>query len=245
MTPQLKTLEALQKVDAEILELTKSGESNPLRLAELDRDIGQAQAGWEGEQAKLADNEKQRRDLDGQVQEQKDTIKKWEQRLTEQRTPREYSALSREIDIAKKSVETLEHQTLELRQAADGLKRAADTRLQALRERQQTVGVEAAEIRKKMTALEERLVSLRTQRDQASQGCDKALLNRYETIRKKRGMALVPVVNGTCRGCHMSLPPQLFNQLRSGQAPIETCPSCHRLIYVPDPPPTPAGETPS
>jgi predicted nucleic acid-binding Zn-ribbon protein len=242
LIPQLKSLEALQKVDAEILELTKSGESNPQRLGELDRDIAQAQAGWEAEQAKLADNEKQRRDLDGQIQEQKDTIKKWEQRLTEQRTPREYSDLSREIDIAKKSVENLEHQILELRQAADGLKRAADVRLQALTERQQTVGAEAGEIRKKMTALEERLVSLRTQRESASQGCDKALLNRYETIRKKRGLALVPVINGICRGCHMSLPPQMFNQLRSGQAPIENCPSCHRLIYVPDSPP---GDVPS
>lgn len=237
MTPQLKALEALQKVDAEILELTKSGEANPKRLAELDKELGQARTEWEIEQAKVSDNEKQRRDLDQQLQAEKDTIRKWEGRLSEQRTPREYSALSREIDIGRKTIENVEHQIVELRQAAEELKRVADQKQQTLRGRQETVGREATEIRKKMAALDERLAALNAQREQAMQGCDRALLNRYETIRKKRGLALVPVIAGSCRGCHMSLPPQLYNQLRSGQASIESCPSCHRLIYVPDPPP--------
>ena len=242
MTPQLKALEALQKVDAEILELTRSGEANPKRLAELDRDLNQARSEWEVEHTKVTDNDKQRRDLEQQLQAEKDTIKKWEGRLSEQRTPREYSALSREIDIARKTIENVEHQIVELRQAAEELKRVAEQKQQSLRGRQETAGGEATEIRKKMAALEERLGVLNKQREQAMQSCDRPLLNRYETIRKKRGLALVPVINGSCRGCHMSLPPQLYNQLRSGQASIESCPSCHRLIYVPDPPPeTPAG----
>ncbi len=241
MTPQLKALEALQKVDAEILELTRSGEANPKRLAELDRVLGLARSEWEAEQAKVTDNDKQRRDLEQQLQSEKDTIRKWEGRLAEQRTPREYSALSREIDIGRKTIENVEHQIVELRQAAEELKRMADQKQQALRERQDTVGGEATEIRKKMAALDERLAGLNTQREKAAQGCDKPLLNRYETIRKKRGLALVPVISGSCRGCHMSLPPQFYNQLRSGQVSMETCPNCHRLIYVPDPPPEPTA----
>ncbi|MHB8420335.1 MAG: zinc ribbon domain-containing protein [Myxococcales bacterium] len=238
----MKALEALQKVDAEILELSRSGEANPKRLAELDRELEQARSAWEVEQGKVTENEKQRRDLEAQLQAEKETIRKWEGRLSEQRTPREYSALSREIDIARKNIENIEHQIIELRQAVGELERVAAQRQQTFRERQQTVGREASEIKKKIAALEERLATLGTQREQAMQGCDKPLLGRYEIIRKKRGLALVPVIGGTCRGCHMSLPPQLYNQLRSGQAAIESCPSCHRLIYVPDPPPeAPAG----
>jgi uncharacterized protein len=238
---KVQALIELQKVDSEVLELTKAGEAHPQRLAELERLIGQAKSALEAEQQKLADNEKQRRDLEQQVTAERDTIKKWEGRLTDLRTPREYAALSREIDIAKKTVEGLELQGRELRAMADPIKKAIDDRQLVLMERQESVGGEAQEIRQKINALKARLAQLQASRDTAAKVVDPALQARYETIRKKRGVALVPVVNGTCRGCHMSLPPQLFNMLRSGQIEIETCPSCYRLVYAPDPPPeTPA-----
>jgi predicted nucleic acid-binding Zn-ribbon protein len=231
----------LQKVDSEILDLTRSGEAHPQRLAELERQIGQAKSLLEAEQQKLADNEKQRRDLEQQVTAERDTIKKWEGRLNDLRTPREYAALSREIDIAKKTVEGIEVQSRELRAMADPIKRAIDDRQLVLMERQESVGGEAQEIRQKISALKSRLSALQESREKAAKQVEAGLYGRYEAIRKKRGIALVPVVNGTCRGCHMSLPPQLFNLLRSGQIDIETCPSCYRLVYAPDPPP----ETPT
>jgi hypothetical protein len=43
-------------------------------------------------------------------------------------------------------------------------------------------------------------------------------------------LAVVSVRNGTCQGCNMNIPPQLYNVLQRGQT-IETCPSCHRIIY--------------
>jgi len=237
LTPKLKSLEELQKVDVEILELTRSGQGHPLRLSELERELAQARAALEAEQARINDNERQRRDLEAQIQADKDTVRKWEGRLTELRTPREYSALSREIDIAKKSAEGLEHQLIDLKAAGEEIRRGAEQRQRELVERHGTITAEANQIRQSMKAVQDSLVSLQAQREQTARACDPPLLSKYEAIKKKRGVALVPVVGGTCKGCHMSLPPQLYNQLRSGQAPIETCPNCHRLIYVPDPPP--------
>jgi uncharacterized protein len=234
---KIQALIDLQRVDGEVLDLTRSGEAHPQRLAELERQIGQAKSLLEVEQQKLADNEKQRRDLEQQVVAERDTIKKWEGRLTDLRTPREYAALSREIDISKKTVEGLEVQSRELRAMADPIRKAIDDRQLVLMERQESVGGEAQEIRQKISALKSRLTQLQESRDKAAKQVDPALYGRYEAIRKKRGIALVPVINGTCRGCHMSLPPQLFNLLRSGQIDIETCPSCYRLVYAPDPVP--------
>ena len=37
------------------------------------------------------------------------------------------------------------------------------------------------------------------------------VLKKYSTIRMRRGLAMVPVKNGTCQGCNMNIPPQLFN----------------------------------
>ena len=46
----------------------------------------------------------------------------------------------------------------------------------------------------------------------------------------RRGLAVVSVRNGTCQGCNMNIPPQLYNVLQRGVT-VETCPSCHRIIY--------------
>jgi len=241
LNAKVKALVDLQRVDSDILELTRAGEAHPQRLAELDHKLEQAKAALENEQQRLAANEKQRRDIETQVQTEKDTIKKWEGRLTELRTPREYAALSREIDIAKKSVENLEQQNAELRATAEPIKQAIDHRQKELLAQHETIGVEARDIRAKMSSLKEKLDTLEGQRTEAMRVVDPSLLSRYEAIRKKRGVALVPAQGGTCRGCHMSLPPQLSNLLRAGQVDIETCPSCHRLVYAPDPAPEAAG----
>ncbi|HEX4620762.1 MAG TPA: C4-type zinc ribbon domain-containing protein, partial [Myxococcaceae bacterium] len=36
---------------------------------------------------------------------------------------------------------------------------------------------------------------------------------------------------GTCQGCNMNVPPQLYNTLRSTLG-TDICPSCHRIIYA-------------
>ena len=104
----LKGLHALQKVDLEILELQRAGDAHPKRLAELDQLLSGARAGVEAERSRLSDNERARRDKEAEIQAEKDKVKKWESRLSDMRTTREYAALAREIDIAKKSILNLE-----------------------------------------------------------------------------------------------------------------------------------------
>jgi predicted nucleic acid-binding Zn-ribbon protein len=64
--------------------------------------------------------------------------------------------------------------------------------------------------------------------------CDKSLVSKYERIRKQRGgLALVPVVAGTCKGCQRNIPPQMANNLLTSSE-ILSCPNCHRFIYAAD-----------
>jgi predicted nucleic acid-binding Zn-ribbon protein len=82
-----------------------------------------------------------------------------------------------------------------------------------------------AEVGGKMTALNER-------RLQAAQTVGSTLLRRYDAVRKKRTPALVGVLApGTCLGCRMNIPPQLYNMLRTTLS-HELCPSCQRIIYA-------------
>ena len=45
------------------------------------------------------------------------------------------------------------------------------------------------------------------------------MLKKYSAIRMKRGLAIVAVHDGTCRGCNMRIPPQLYNIIQRGASP--------------------------
>jgi predicted nucleic acid-binding Zn-ribbon protein len=231
---KLKALDALQKIDLAILDLNRSGEAFPKRLAELEKELGAARTAWEAEEARLADNERQRRELEQRLEDEKDKVKKWEARLTEQRTTREYSALAREIDITKKSNLTMGEELAALQKVREDLENASLEKKDALDAKQQTVGKEAEELKTRIAELDGRVKELQVKRTDETKKVDGALLGRYETVRRRRGgVALVPVRGGTCSGCQIKIPPQLYNQLRSG-LPFDYCRSCNRIIYAED-----------
>ena len=82
----------------------------------------------------------------------------------------------------------------------------------------------------KMDDLRGKIAGEKNGRDTSAGRVDPNVLKKYSAIRMRRGLAVVPVVKGTCQGCHMKIPPQLFIMLQRGTA-IETCPTCARIIY--------------
>jgi predicted nucleic acid-binding Zn-ribbon protein len=227
----LKGLHALQKVDLEILELQRAGDAHPKRLAELDQQLAGARAAVEVERGRAAENERARRDKEAEIQSEKEKVKKWETRLGDMRTTREYAALAREIDIAKKAILNLEEELKALVDQAGELRRALADREAELRRREDGTAAERTDLTAKIGSLASQVKGLSERRAEVAKNADPAIVGRYDAIRKKRGSGVVPVVNGICKGCNMRLPPQLQNILRSG-ATIEACPSCQRLIYA-------------
>jgi hypothetical protein len=60
---------------------------------------------------------------------------------------------------------------------------------------------------------------------------DAELRRRYEMILSRRGgLAVVAVRDGTCQGCRMKVPPQLYNQIQRNDQVI-LCPSCQRMLH--------------
>jgi uncharacterized protein len=237
---KLLALAALQKVDLEVANLKKSAEGYPKQTAELEKELGAARAAAESERQKLDDIDRQKSNLEDTLTDDKDKVRKWESRLTEQRSTREYSALAREIDIAKKGQLSMgeEIQSLGKQQTAQrDVARAKDAEFQV---RSADLQARMVELRGKLTEVEAQIKTLEEKRTEVSKGVDAGLLKRYEHIRKKRMPALVAVsAPGTCGGCRMNVPPQLYNTLRVSLG-SDVCPSCQRIIYAVE-----AIETPS
>ncbi|WP_338864236.1 zinc ribbon domain-containing protein [Myxococcus stipitatus] len=231
MREKLKALAELQNVDLEVASLRKAADVHPRQIAELERELGVARSAIEAERARVADKERQKTQLEQNIADEKDKVKKWEARLSEQRSTREYSALAREIDIAKKANLTMAEEQVELTKQL-GLDRESIKGKEAeFATKQQSLSSRMGELRGKLGEAEAQVKALEGRRAGVANGVDATLLRRYEVVRKKKLPALVGVVAGTCQGCNMNVPPQLYNQLRTSLG-TDICPSCNRIIYA-------------
>ena len=233
---KLKALEELQNVDLKIRDLSAEAESHPARLRQIEAERNQARALVDTNRGRLADNERARRQNEQLLQMEKDKVRKWESRLNELKTPREYAALARELDIAKKTNQTADEEIKRLALEHGELKKQVEAGEQALADKEAVVAREGAEIRTVLEGLQTRMAELESERKRLVELCDRSLVSKYERIRKQRGgLAVVPVVAGTCKGCQRNIPPQMANNLLTGSE-IMLCPNCHRFIYAADEP---------
>jgi predicted nucleic acid-binding Zn-ribbon protein len=171
-------------------------------------------------------------------------VKKWEGRLGEIRTPREYAALSREIDIAKKTNDGQSEQVKELTTQANEIRKGLEAKEEELSDREAAAQAAVEDLERRKAECDEKVRALQARRAEAVKVVDPGLLSKYENIKRRRaGVAIAPVVGMTCKGCHRNVPPQLAITLQKANS-IETCPNCHRIIYsaeaVNPPAPSPA-----
>lgn len=228
---KLRALEELQQIDLESHEVHAGLQAIPARRAEAEARVLEARRGYDELKGRLDSNERERRQIDTLLNMERDKVKKWEGRLGEIKTPREYAALSREIDIAKKTNESQHQQSKDLVAAAAELAAGLELRAEALADAEEATQAARAALEAEQAALGARLAALTARRAEAAQLVDPGLLAKYENIKRRRaGVAVAPVVGSTCKGCHRNIPPQLSIVLQRADS-IETCPNCHRIIY--------------
>lgn len=229
---KLVALAALQKVDIGVQALRKSAEAYPKEIVQLEQQLAAARAVVDSERTKLDQLDTQRADTERQIGDERDKIRKWEGRLTEQRSTREYSALAREIDIAKKGLQTMSEDL-------GTLSKQAIIQRDTVRSKDVDFQAKAADLKSRIAVLvgqletaQQKAAAVEATRGDVAKHVDRALLRQYDSIRRKRMPAMVPVnANGTCTGCRMNLRPQMYNTLVASRG-IDVCPSCSRMVYA-------------
>jgi predicted nucleic acid-binding Zn-ribbon protein len=57
------------------------------------------------------------------------------------------------------------------------------------------------------------------------------VLNRYRRLSGSRGRFIVPVINGTCFGCFVSIPTAVASE-SEGNTALRHCDNCGRFLYM-------------
>lgn len=238
LSDTLAPLQHLQDLDLELESLLGAGTEGSRKVAELEAAAQRARADADAERGRLADTERLRRQLETQMAEDKDKLKKWEARLPALKTPREFAALQREVDGLRKSVAAAEEQLGTTKVTADEVKQAVQAKEAELARREAAIKSAIAEMRGADKDRVARIEELRGLREKARKLCEPRLLASYENIKKKRpGKALAQLNGYICGGCNRKMAPQLAHKVLNGHA--ESCPNCLRLLYAPPEPAQP------
>jgi predicted nucleic acid-binding Zn-ribbon protein len=167
----------------------------------------------------------------GQLGDAESSREKAEKNMDSITTQREYEALDKEIRDAsekeqqyRKDLQKEERLFAELDEQQKRDAALIDQQEKELAEKRE--GVEA-EIAAKQAACE----ALVEREKDITPGLDPDVLFKFERIiRSKLGLGIVAIKGGVCTGCHMILPAQFANLVRSGEE-IVFCPYCSRILF--------------
>ncbi len=231
MLEELEQLVRLQGLDGEIAVLEGAIATIPDQIRTMEQQLVQAKACLDAATAELDALQKFRRQKERDLDEAGRELKKRQGRLFEIKTNQEYTATLKEVEGLKQKISTLEEEVLV---ALDAIDDAVKIRVQE----EERVRVTQAEFLKnkqeregELHKLQARLAIVRKTRENRSESVETSLLQLYLRLLKSRdGLAVANATGRSCEGCHVTLTPQLYNEVRRNEA-IRTCEGCGRILY--------------
>lgn len=231
MLEEIARLMSLQAIDRELRELEGALSSIAGRVDQLKSESEAHQDELNRLQLEEEESAVTRRRLEKELAEGEARIRNKRMRLNQARNDKELQALGIEVDSLKENNQRLEAELLAVMEAAE----ARGPRLAELRttveEMLNELSVAEKEIASQVEDLKIAIAKQHTDRDLMARDIPSQLLQRYEMIFSKRaGLAVAEAKSGTCQGCRMRLPPQLYNELQK-HLQIHFCPACQRILY--------------
>ena len=182
---------------------------------------------------RIAETQRFMREKEDEIREVDANLSRSKQRLSSVQNNRELMALNKELEASRNANRL---RTEELAKLLEVLTKSETDHAQKQAERSSLetellaiVASLRADIAQKETGLE----SLNARRVSVRAALPRELISKYDRISKGRnGQAVTDVPNGTCGGCNMAVPPQVFIRLQRLET-LEACANCSRLlVYV-------------
>lgn len=232
MHEKMNLLKELQEIDQEVSSIEAIQQGYRDELAAFESESSRVQGMLDELNAELALLQKEEAQLQQDLLGEQDNVARVEARLPGIQTQKEYVAVLKEIDIAKKANKDLNDLLQAKLQEISALEQDQQEKESELSVIKENADARGAELSKMMTESASALKKRQATRESVAADLPAPLLRKYQTLFKRRGgLALALASNGACLGCNMSLPPQQYNTLLR-VTEIQTCPHCNRLLYV-------------
>jgi hypothetical protein len=229
---QIPILVKLQEIDSFLAELREKIEKKPQELNEMRLELEEKkkQLGEIEEEIKKIKVEIKEKELELKTGEEE--VKRLQGQLMQVKTNKEYKSLLMEIEGKKADNSLIEDNILDLMEEIDKKELELNKERENLKQLEAEYRSEEARIRSEIAEIEKEIQEKEKERQEISSQIDSQLLSIYERLLKNRdGLAIVPVVNDACGGCHLSLRPQIINEIKRKDQ-LVTCERCSRILYL-------------
>ena len=231
MREHMEKLAVLQTLDIKIRGMQQEKDEIPTRLAALEGEFKKEEEKVLGQKAELDRLLKDRRHKEKELEEEVERVKKTEVRVFEIKTNKEYQAVLKEVEGAKKLNRQREEEILGILERLEELQKVARQGEKELEAKRKEYQQQLSELQQRAAQFEQKMAAEVKERDERQKGIPPDLLSRYRMLLEKRqGLAVAPVSNGVCNACNMNLRPQLYIELQKQQTLI-LCPNCSRILF--------------
>jgi len=230
MNGDLELLLKLQDVDYDLGELERSKEYIPDMMDNLKREISDCEEKLFTLKEDLSKAQLEQKDVELQLSDRQDKLKKLQERMMAIKTNKEYDALISEIDQVKKDIWNLENRGVELIEITEEKKKELDGLDDKAEQIRQANTAQLTSLQEQIDSVGSKISEREQERQAIAKQVNPRAISVYERIRKgKGGAAVVAVKKRACGSCYKSLPPQKIQEIRIGDR-IITCDSCGRML---------------
>jgi uncharacterized protein len=221
----------LQKIDTDIGKINLKKKDLPLQLVALDESFANFKSAVKETMTRLDDVNKRHKETEDKLKKSVEGLRKAKEKLHEVKTNKEYQAVLKEIEGMEKKNGEIEESILVLLDEVDAGRAVAKAKEKEQSEEQGRYETRRKDLQRQLDAIASELQKRQEDGEALRKNIPPDLLKKYEAIRNIRnGLAVVSVWKEVCDGCHMNIPPQMYNELHTSNEML-LCPQCNRIIY--------------
>ena len=231
MKEQLSFLIELQKLDLIVGRIIGKKGELPDKILRMDEGFAASAKSVEESKKKFEELNELQGEKEDKLRKGIDTLKKTKDRLLEVKTNKEYQAMLKEIETIENKNSEIEDEIISGLEEIDRMRTEVKTKEKDFESHRSQYEREKEKLEKEIAQLDYDLQEAEKRTAALRKQIRNELLKRYETIKGRRnGVAVALVWKEICGGCHMNIPPQMYNELQTS-VDLLTCPNCNRIIY--------------
>jgi len=229
---QMETLLNLQKIEVQKIEVQKILDAVAAKVAGLEKELSDFSRSVDKEKEALAVLQERHSDFEEQVRVNTALIGKIEEKRRSVKTNREYQSLIKEEEQLRTRKSQIEDEMLECMAEIETLGQKIQEREEELRQIDDQVTSDKKAVAQEASDSESRLQSLSSEIAAVETDLAPELLRAFVRVKRMSsdGKALAPVRDSICMGCHMNIPPQMYNELQRFDS-LKLCPFCNKILY--------------
>lgn len=171
------------------------------------------------------------KEMESELEDLREEKKTYRQQLMQVTNQKEYGAVLKEIDSINQKIKTLEDSLLQQMEVIESGESTLEGEKGNWEKLEQDYRAKMEEWNREKQALLDELLTLEDEQKTLEYDMTPSVKETFwKLFRQRHSLAVVPIKDYSCGGCHVKLRPQQYQEVRGGKT-IQNCEACMRFLY--------------